>query len=246
MPGSALLISATGAPSKPVCRVRLLGELLVEDAGRTFRPPRQAQRALACLALAGRQPTRGQLAAKLWPDMSESKAHAQLRTVVWRLGRFSARLVNLDGPWIGLAPSVEVDLHVLMSLAQAPAIATDDARALDLEFWHDDLLPDWDEEWLVIPRERVRQARLHHLEALCEHYIRLGRHSDAISVALTAIEADTLRESSWVALVRAHLAEGNGVEAVRQFAAYERILAVELGLAPSERFQELVPLARVR
>lgn len=49
-----------------------------------------------------------------------------------------------------------------------------------------DLPPTWDEEWLVIDRERQRQLRMHALEALSVSLCRTERYGDAITAALAA------------------------------------------------------------
>jgi hypothetical protein len=38
-------------------------------------------------------------------------------------------------------------------------------------------------------------------------------------------------------LIRAHIAEGNPTEAVREFARYEELLMLELGVEPTERLR---------
>jgi SARP family transcriptional regulator, regulator of embCAB operon len=43
-----------------------------------------------------------------------------------------------------------------------------------------------------------------------------------------------------VALIQAHLAEGNQSEAVREFTRYRTLLDAELGLAPTHRLHELL------
>ena len=50
---------------------------------------------------------------------------------------------------------------------------------------------------------------------------------------MRVVELDPLRESGQRALISAHLAEGNVVEARRSYAACRRVLQTELGLAPS-------------
>ncbi|MEV4188142.1 bacterial transcriptional activator domain-containing protein, partial [Streptosporangium canum] len=63
---------------------------------------------------------------------------------------------------------------------------------------------------------------------------------DAVAAAGVAVRADPLRESARAALIRAHLAEDNQVEALRCFEHYSRHLQAELGLRPTPRLCELV------
>lgn len=105
---------------------------------------------------------------------------------------------------------------------------------------HGDLLPDWDEEWILLDRERFRQLRLHALEAQCERLSSAGRYGEALEAGLAALDAEPLRDSARRAVVRVHVREGNVVEALRAYRAYERLLESELGLRPSSAMRRLI------
>ena len=60
---------------------------------------------------------------------------------------------------------------------------------------------------------------------------------------MAAVAAEPLRESAQRALIRAHLAEGNRSEALRQYRSYESLLRDELGLEPTSDLKALVGLA---
>jgi DNA-binding SARP family transcriptional activator len=49
-----------------------------------------------------------------------------------------------------------------------------------------------------------------------------------------------LRESAHRALIGAHLAEGNRVEAIRQFRLYEALVLDELGVEPSAAIRSML------
>ena len=102
-----------------------------------------------------------------------------------------------------------------------------------------DLLPDWYDEWLVFERERVRLLRLLALEALCDRFSRAGWHAEATQAGLAAVAAEPLRESAHRALMRAHLADGNPGEAIRQYRILATLLHRELGLHPSPEMRAL-------
>jgi DNA-binding SARP family transcriptional activator len=103
-----------------------------------------------------------------------------------------------------------------------------------------DLLADWDDDWVVVERERLRQLRLHSLEFLSQRLASVGRYVDAIEVALAALRIEPLRESAHRALISVHLAEGNPSEALRQYRRFRELLRAELGLEPSPLIKELV------
>lgn len=81
-------------------------------------------------------------------------------------------------------------------------------------------------------RERHRQLRLHVLEALADRLVTEGRTADGIEVGLRAVGCEPLRESAHRCVVRAHIAEGNLGEALRQAETYLRLLA-EAGIPVS-------------
>ncbi len=108
----------------------------------------------------------------------------------------------------------------------------------------DELLPEWYDDWVLLERERLRQIRLHSLEALCTRLSTLGRHGLAIEAGLAAVRAEPLRESAHRVVIRAHLAEGNASEALRQFAELVNVLSENLGIAPSAATADLVAALR--
>jgi DNA-binding SARP family transcriptional activator len=103
-----------------------------------------------------------------------------------------------------------------------------------------DLLPDWYDDWVILEAEEWRQLRLHALEALSDRFARGGRHPDAVAAAMAAVKGDPLRESARVVLVKAHLAENNPSEALREIQRYRRLLHEQLGLKPSPIFMTLL------
>ena len=132
-------------------------------------------------------------------------------------------------------------------LSGAPGQAADAPPAAEPLWWnrpkpalHGDLLPDWDEDWIVLDRERFRQLRLHALEAECERLSSAGRFGEALEAGLAALDAEPLRDSARRAVVQVHLREGNVVEALRAYYAYERLLAAELGIMPSLAMRRLL------
>ena len=148
-------------------------------------------------------------------------------------------------------PSVWVDvrdgLQELISGARALELIDDVGVSAVL---HEDLLPDWYDDWLVTERERIRQLRLHMFERCACELIDQGRMAEAIQIGLRGIAMDPLRESAHRVVVIAHLAEGNVGEALSQYRRFAEVLDRELGLTPSERIDGLVapwlPTGRTR
>ena len=106
-----------------------------------------------------------------------------------------------------------------------------------------DLLPEWYDDWVILEAEDWRQLRLHALEALSVAFVRKRCFPAAISSAIATVKGDPLRESARLALVKAHLAENNQSEAIREFHRYRALLQDELGLEPSSDFVRFMDIA---
>jgi DNA-binding SARP family transcriptional activator len=197
--------------------------------------PLGAQRVVAFLAIHRRAVQRAFVAGTLWIDYSQEAANANLRTTLWRLRRPPCVLVDATPSRLSLAPSVDVDLHRVIAVAQRLAfdrcvVPPEEVPELTLA---GELLPDWYDDWVVIERERFRQVRLHALEALCEWLSMQSQYALAVDAGLAAVAGEPLRESAHRAVMRAHLAEGNRVEALRQYRLCRRLLHEQLGLEPT-------------
>jgi DNA-binding SARP family transcriptional activator len=222
-------------------RLTLLNAFELVCDGTHVALPMSAQRLLAFLALHPRQLLRPFVAGTLWPETTDERAHASLRSALWRLHRFGYRLVEANGSRLRLGAAVELDLRDAEAFARRVLDETDtDVVGADPSLLFDDLLPDWYEDWVLLERERFRQLRLRALDTLCQRLMCAGRLGDASDVGLAALAAEPLRESAHRALVRIHLAEGNTGEALRQYRLCRRLLGEQLGIQPSEQMEQLV------
>lgn len=103
-----------------------------------------------------------------------------------------------------------------------------------------DLLPGCYDDWAILERERMRQRMLHALEALSRAMTASGRYGEAVEAAMMAIGVEPLRESAQRALLQAHLAESNLIEARRDFLSFRDLVRRELGVEPSMELAALV------
>ena len=90
------------------------------------------------------------------------RQNANLRTALWRLRQLPCALVEATPTQLSLAPCVDVDLHRTAAIAHRLADGAEDWLDDDVDAIVDagELLPDWYDDWVVIERERFRQARL--------------------------------------------------------------------------------------
>jgi DNA-binding SARP family transcriptional activator len=224
-------------------RLRLLGGFALTCGSSSIALPLAARRVVAFLALLRRPLSRTYVAGSLWLESSESRSHASLRSCLWRLNRSGQPIVDANTETLSLAPDVAVDVDEMIRRAGAVLghPGCEEAPELNHRMFLDDLLPDWYEDWVLVERERLRQLRLHALEALAERLLVMGRHSQAIEVAQAAVQAEPLRETAHRRLIEVYLAEGNSSEAWRQYDVYRSLLGRELGLEPSDKLKSLLP-----
>ena len=218
----------------------LLGGFELRCARKRVPLPMSAQRLLAFLALHDRPLLRVYVAGKLWTDSSEHQASANLRSSLWRLSRSGHSLVMATPSHVALADGVGVDVRHVLDATRQTLDRPDKHTSLFGGDFGGDLLPDWYDDWLEIERERLRQLRLHALEALADELLAQGRYGHAVEASLLAVRTDPLRESAHRLLIRIYLAEGNSCDAVRAYYGYARRLASELGLEPSAEMLEVV------
>ena len=203
--------------------VAVVGPLGVHPMVRLSLP---ARRIVAYLAISGRPVARAVAAADLWPDTPEDTGRANLRRAVW----------NTPPGWID-GHGDELCLEAETDLAKAEAAA---ARAIigeplsydEIRLLSEDILPGWQEEWIIPLQDRFRGLRVQALEVACRTMTGSSSGFLAVQAGAAAVAAEPLRESAAEALIEAHLAQHNRYEALRCFRALEERLATELGVGP--------------
>jgi DNA-binding SARP family transcriptional activator len=223
-------------------RLSLFGGFELRDRGRPVRLPLSAERLVAFLAIQNRPLHRAYVAGTLWPETTDSRAGASLRSTLWRLRRRRQPLVEASATHLRVGEEVWVDVHAVMALVWRVIDSAAHLNEVNLATLSApaELLPGWYEDWVLVERERLRQLRLHALEILCERLTSRKRFGQAVEAGLAAVRDEPLRESAHRALVKAYLAEGNQGEALRQYRTYRQLLHEELGLVPSPEMDELV------
>ena len=220
----------------------LMGEFELLVRGCQLRVPRSAERVLTYLALAGRPVARTRLTGVLWEEGSGQGAAKSLRSTLWRIRRAGADLVLARDDRLWLCPDVTVDVADLTVLAKR-LIHQPDTEALTrlpLLVECAELLPDWDDEWVVADRERYRLLRLEALERAASALVERSHFGDALVAALAAAQADPLRESARRLVVQVRIAQGNAAEAIRSYREYQALLRREFDLEPSRLMDQLI------
>jgi DNA-binding SARP family transcriptional activator len=225
------------ASAREEVRLHLLGGFELSVAQRAMPLPEAARRLIAILALRGPTP-RSIVAGMLWPDGDEATVLARLRTAVWRANAMVPNLIVTRDRLLDVTPDVAVDVRAVVrrcsQILAAGRAAPDDVTDRDVAgIAGHELLPEWDEDWVVEEREYLRQVQVHALEALAAAFLSRGWYAASLDSAMRAVQMDPIRETAHRAVIAVHLAESNVAEAARHYGRLRSLLERELGVAPS-------------
>jgi DNA-binding SARP family transcriptional activator len=203
----------------------------------------RAQRLLAYLLLHRRMPyTRERIAFSTWPDSTEKEALGTLRRA---LSDLRTALPPRDDQWI-IAEGGDLrwnpdspywlDIERFECLVgQATPAALHDAVALQAG----DLLAEWDDEWVQVERERLRQMQFSALRQLVVYHRALGEYTTAISLARRAISCDPFAEAAYRDLIALLYETGDRAAALVEYERFDTLLRDELGVEPMAESQAL-------
>ncbi len=228
-------------------QVDLCGRLGVTVDGRRREAElgRQGRLVIACLALEhGHAVTRERLITALWGDDAPPEYGQRLNVALSKLRRaVGAGVVQgTEAHGVLLAPEARVDLEEAMARLDDAVAAAErgewravaDAAARVDELAAAGVMPGYEADWLDAPRRRLREAGLKAGELLAQAGLELGGAQLLVAerAAEAIVEADPLRESGALLLMRVRAAQGNTVDAERVFHELRRVTIEELGRAP--------------
>lgn len=230
--------ATSGKHMRSGCALRVVGTFTTYIDGRRVVLRPSAQRVVALLAIRGALAS-PDAAGVLWPDLTQERAMANLRTALWRVRNDGPGFVSREGNVVRISSDVRVDLFAVREWVQR-ALRGEDTLTPPPERVARDLLPGWGDDWLVEPREELRLLQLYALEAASQRLLLAGRFGEAAGLALAAVGVDPLRESANRLLIEIHLRDGNRPDALRQFHKYQQRLRSEMDTAPGPSLTALV------
>ncbi len=253
----------------PVLRISLLNEFKVVEGYKPFttiNTPRL--RALFSYLLLHRdapQP-RQHVAFLFWPDSSEAQAQTNLRNLLLVLRRAfpdAERYISIERRSLQWRNDSLFALDVTefqQSLARAehalivakqdsdgphdPASAPPTKSSAKLQetidIYAGDLLPACYDEWVLAPREQLRQGFLWALTALVSALEDEGELNTAALYAQRLLRHDPLQEENYRRLMRLHLAMADRAGVINVYRQCERMLRRELGVETSDATRRLL------
>jgi len=237
----------------------LLGQLDIQKNGVPLADfeSRKAQALLCYLAVTGQHRDRLFLAGLLWPEMPEASALSNLRKTVAVLHHYVDEHVHITRRSLAFdfaAPHRldvrEFERAVTRSRALTPDTVGAMKGALDLyrdefltAFYVHDALPF--EEWVLAQRARLREMAVDGLHRLAVYYYRRGALDDALDYNQRLLALEPWREEAHRQQMFLLAQMGQRSEALMQYENCRRVLARELGIAPSSETEMLARAIRL-
>jgi DNA-binding SARP family transcriptional activator/tetratricopeptide (TPR) repeat protein len=236
-------------------RIQLCGRLKVDFEGRHVTPAlrgRQGRVLLAYLVInRGRSVSRDELIEAIWPDISPADPAAALRTQLSRLrsalgpdavaGRDTVELRLPENTWIDVE-AAERAIRVAHSALKASDWKDAWAHAhIALNIAGRPFLAGFEAPWVEEVQWELEELELRSREVIARAGIGLGGSelAGAERSARALIRAAPFRESGYLNLMQTLVASGNTAEALRTYDDLRKLLARELGSAPSAEIQAL-------
>src|SRR5947209_5299338 len=180
-------------------RIRVLGDLGADRDGMPVALPkrRPARALLGWLALNPCLHARSKVAASLWPNVLDQSARTSLRTALSALrAAIGAEALVTTRERAGLAEDLTVDVREfdrLLSRGQELAA---------LQLGEGEVLPDFDEEWVMVARDQHRERVAQVLAGLARAAAARGDHRAAIDFGRRRAALDRLDEPAHRDLMR--------------------------------------------
>ncbi len=211
-------------------------------------PYKSARALLAFLVLHPGRISRSQLVTQLWTDVSEPTARRRLSQALWRLFQALPELepvlcADAESLWLSPAKMLEVDVMRFETGLQTDGGLLSDR---DLEIYQSELLtyrgellPDWNDDWILEHRERFKTLYVSSLARVTAAFEWREQPEMALEMARRWLAGDPFDEASHRAIMRLEAALGQIARALEQFEVVRELLMRELGVLPQAETQQL-------
>ncbi|MFO7635669.1 MAG: bacterial transcriptional activator domain-containing protein, partial [Caldilinea sp.] len=236
-------------------RIQLFGGFSITLNDKEVLPGRRTSRTALLLAFLllkrNRRQSREQLAYMFWTDSSDMQARTNLRSVLASLRKQAPALAPYlqdDDAYLcwRTGQSQEFDVDAFESALQQAALLEDADDAVlvtvlekAVSLYAGELLPGYYEDWVLAERMRLHMAYLDALIWLVDLLEKSGHLHKAIRYAEMLLQADRLRETSHLLLMRLCAAAGDRARALAIYADCARLLVEELGVEPGPAIEQL-------
>lgn len=199
---------------------------------------------------------RDEVGEMLWPDVDLQISRRNLRQALLSLRHAlepppipSGAVVQVQQASLQLNPEfVSTDAAEFEQLIHRGASASAESRQALLKqavaMYKGELLPGFDELWVLNERLRLEDLYLSALRMLVQDSEKLAQADDSIQYLRLALAKDPLNEAWHTRLMRLYLESGRPASALRQYEELVRILDEQLNCQPDEEARSLAAKAR--
>lgn len=234
--------SARDAAKADGARIRLLGGLDVVHAGRRYEPGGRPGQLIAFLALHDRQASVDQVIEALWPDSDTGRGRERLRTVLRRVRRDHADLIERHDGLLRLGEQVTIDVEEFLGFCRRAAEPSTDRErpaAAALALYRGEPVPGLGHlAWVAPHRRHLEEWTLAMHDVVADETAADGRLDDAIRSLLTALEFDPIAERRYLVAARLLAEQGRRARALLLLGEAESALA-DAGLEPTIELRRL-------
>ncbi len=225
--------------------IRLLGAPHIAYAEHLVAISRRKSRALIYYLAAHSTPlTLDHLLTFFWLDADRQAAQQNLRTTLYRLRKIFGELLCVNEDTLSLHTTI-VDTRVFTAQLAVPNLALAELQAT-LALYQDDFLngftmsdlPEFD-DWASRQRTHYCRLPLTGLARLSRRYEAQQAYRHALTVSDRALAFELLHEDLQSDALRLQILAGDCAGAIRGYASFRQLLAVELGMAPMAETQAL-------
>ena len=225
-------------------QVTLLGGFQIMKDGESIRlPTRKTCSLFAFLILHPEPHSREKLAALLWGDSPDEKARGSLRKALNFLRvHLEPEIILADREVIQLNPEVPLWVDAIAFEHGAQLYLSNPSSVLDgfnLDWYQGDLLVDFYDDWVSIPRENLRRTYLDVLHRYTEQLRSQSEYQAAIDTASRILQMDPSNETAHQHLMFCRAVTGDRNGALQQYQDCKADLWSDLTIEPSRQTQAL-------
>jgi two-component SAPR family response regulator len=182
-----------------------------------------------------------------WQDASPAELRLRFKNVVYRLRHAAGRdVIVYQDEYYRFNSAIDYEYDV--EIFQKEAAQIQQVEDIQLKIQHSKAaiqayrgpyLPEVEETWVIMERERLYQIYMDTLLKLAGYYLETRQHDAALEICLEALREDPCLEAAHRSAMRIHAAIGNRAAVLRQYELCRQALLAEFDAAPSPQTDQL-------